>query len=104
MGASAAEIPTSPDEQPVPGLRASDAERDEVAARLRDEFVAGRLSHDTFVHRISAVLESRRRADLPPLVADLPAASQPGQPSQPWPGQNRQAPFQPALNQSGQYL
>src|ERR1017187_5789279 len=103
MGASAAESPTSPDE-PARGLRASDAERDEVAARLRDEFVAGRLSHDTFVHRISAVLESRRRADLPPLVADLPAASQPGQPgqpSQPWPGQNRQAPFQPALNQSG---
>jgi hypothetical protein len=74
MGASAAEIPTSPDEQPVPGLRASDAERDEVAARLSDEFVAGRLSHDTFMHRMNAVLEARRRADLPPLVADLPAA------------------------------
>jgi len=73
MGASAAEIPTSPDEQPAPGLRASDAERDEVAARLRDEFVAGRLSHDTFLHRMNAVLESRQQADLPPLLADLPA-------------------------------
>ncbi len=73
MGASAAEIPTSPDEQPAPGLRASDAERDEVAARLRDEYVAGRLSHDTFVHRMHAVLESRQQADLPPLIADLPA-------------------------------
>jgi Domain of unknown function (DUF1707)/FHA domain len=77
MGASAAETPTSPDEQPAPGtvsgLRASDAERDEVAARLRDEFVAGRLSHDTFLYRMNAVLEARQRADLPPLIADLPA-------------------------------
>ncbi len=74
MGGSAAEIPTSPDEQrPVPGLRASDAERDQVVAKLRDEFVAGRLSHDTFLHRVNVVLESRRQAELPPIVADLPA-------------------------------
>jgi hypothetical protein len=73
MGGSAAEIPTSPDEQqPVPGLRASDAERDQVVAKLRDEYVAGRLSHDTFLHRVNVVLESRRQAELPPLVADLP--------------------------------
>jgi hypothetical protein len=75
MGGSAAESPTSPDEQqPVPGLRASDAERDQVVAKLRDEFVAGRLSHDTFLHRVNVVFESRRQAELPPLVADLPAA------------------------------
>src|SRR5580700_5245101 len=74
MGGSAAEIPTSPDEQqPVPGLRASDAERDQVVAKLRDEYVAGRLSHETFLHRVDVVLESRQQADLPPLVADLPA-------------------------------
>jgi hypothetical protein len=75
MGGSAAEIPTSPDEQqqPVSGLRASDAERDQVVAKLRDEFVAGRLSHDTFLHRVNVVFESRQRAELPPLVADLPA-------------------------------
>jgi hypothetical protein len=74
MGGSAAEIPASPDEQqPVPALRASDAERDQVVAKLRDEYVAGRLSHDTFLHRVDVVLESRRQADLPPLVADLPA-------------------------------
>ncbi len=73
MGGSAAEIPTSPDEQqPVPGLRASDAERDQVVAKLRDEYIAGRLSHDTFLHRVNVVFESRRQADLPPLVADLP--------------------------------
>ena len=59
----------------MPGLRASDAERDQVVSRLRDEFVAGRLSHDTFLHRMDAVLEARRQADLPPLLADLPAAA-----------------------------
>ncbi len=37
------------------------------------KYVAGRLSHDTFLHRVNVVLESRRQADLPPLVADLPA-------------------------------
>jgi hypothetical protein len=72
MGASGADGPGSPDQRPRLGLRASDAERDEVAARLRDEYVAGRLSHDTFVHRINAVLQARQRADLSPLVADLP--------------------------------
>jgi hypothetical protein len=72
MGGSAAEVPTPPDEQPAAGLRASDAERDQVVARLRDEYVAGRLSHDTFLHRINFVLETKRQADLPPVLADLP--------------------------------
>jgi hypothetical protein len=74
MGGSAAESPTPPDGQLAPGgLRASDAERDEVATRLRDEFVAGRLSHDTFLYRINAVLAAKRSADLPPLLVDLPS-------------------------------
>ena len=77
MGGSAAGTPASPDEQPVPGLRASDAERDQVVSRLRDEFVAGRLSHETFLHRMHVVLESRRQADLPPVLADLPVAPEP---------------------------
>lgn len=72
MGGSAAEVPASPDQHPAGGLRASDAERDEVVAKLSDEFVAGRLSHDTFLHRVNAVHESKRLTDLPPLVADLP--------------------------------
>jgi pSer/pThr/pTyr-binding forkhead associated (FHA) protein len=72
MGGSAAEVPASPDEQPAAGLRASDAERDQVVDRLRDEFVAGRLSHDTFLHRMNVVLHTKRQADLPPVLADLP--------------------------------
>jgi FHA domain/Domain of unknown function (DUF1707) len=77
MAGSAAETPTHPDEQqdvPPPGaMRASDAERDAVVARLTEGFAAGRLSHDTFMYRMSAVLRTRHRADLPALHADLPA-------------------------------
>ena len=82
MGASgpAAESPTQPDAQPAGGLRASDAERDEVVSRLREEFAAGRLSQDTFLHRMNAVLEARHQADLPPLLCDLPAAREPNSP------------------------
>jgi Domain of unknown function (DUF1707)/FHA domain len=76
MAGSAAETPTQPDAQ-LPGqMRASDAERDAVVARLTEGFAAGRLSHDTFMYRMSAVLKTRHRADLPALHADLPATPQ----------------------------
>ena len=81
MGASPAEAPTTPDAEPAGLVRASDAERDEVLARLREEFAAGRLSHDTFLIRMDAVLHARHVSDLPPLLADLaqaaPAAARP---------------------------
>jgi FHA domain/DUF1707 SHOCT-like domain len=77
MAGFAAETPTQPDEQldarPAGQLRASDAERDAVVARLTEGFAAGRLSHDTFMFRMSAVLRTRHRADLPALHADLPS-------------------------------
>jgi hypothetical protein len=84
MAGSAAETPTQPDAQ-LPGrLRASDAERDAVVARLTEGFAAGRLSHDTFMYRMSAVLKTRHRADLPALHADLPATPQePRRPGRP---------------------
>jgi len=100
MGASgsAAESPTQPDAAPADGLRASDAERDEVVSRLREEFAAGRLSQDTFLHRMNAVLEARHQADLPPLLADLPAAAEPGSPPPgPEPGSPPPAPVRSVL-------
>jgi hypothetical protein len=75
MGASPAEAPTTPDAEPVGLVRASDAERDEVLTRLREEFAAGRLSHDTFLIRMDAVLHARHVSDLPPLLADLAHAA-----------------------------
>lgn len=53
-------------------VRASDSERDQAAGELGEHFAAGRLSHQTFVRRMNAVMGARHRADLPPLLADLP--------------------------------
>jgi pSer/pThr/pTyr-binding forkhead associated (FHA) protein len=58
-------------------LRASDAERDEAVDHLREQFAAGRLSHDTFLHRMGSALSARSRSELPPLLADLPTARRP---------------------------
>lgn len=83
MGVTAAETPTHPDAPlaaSAGAVRASDAERDEVVGKLKEEFAAGRLSQDTFMHRMDAVLEARHQADLPPLLADLPLPSAPRPP------------------------
>jgi FHA domain/Domain of unknown function (DUF1707) len=108
MAGSAAETPTHPDEQqdvrPPGAMRASDAERDAVVARLTEGFAAGRLSHDTFMYRMSAVLRTRHRADLPALHADLPATPPaPGRAAEllgrlraAWPRRPRQAAPRPA--------
>jgi hypothetical protein len=54
------------------GLRASDSERDVVISELSDQFAQGRLSPDTFSHRVDAALKARFRGELPSLLADLP--------------------------------
>jgi FHA domain/DUF1707 SHOCT-like domain len=56
-----------------PGVRVSDADRDQVLARLRDGFADGRLTQDTFVGRAEAALHARSGGDLRGLVADLPS-------------------------------
>jgi hypothetical protein len=56
-----------------PGVRISDADRDQVLATLRESYADGRLTHDTFVGRTEAALHARFGADLRGLVADLPS-------------------------------
>jgi hypothetical protein len=53
-------------------VRASDADRDDAVAQLRDRFAAGHLSQDTFVCRMEAALGARDRGELAGLLADLP--------------------------------
>ena len=67
MGGSAADTPATPD-----FLRASDAERDHAIDELRQEFVDGRLSHETFMLRMQTALGARNRAQLAGLFSDLP--------------------------------
>jgi hypothetical protein len=67
MGASAADTPATPE-----GLRASDAERDHAINELRQGFVEGRLSHETFMFRMQTALGARHRGQLASLFTDLP--------------------------------
>jgi hypothetical protein len=67
MGGSAADTPATPEY-----LRASDAERDLAISALRQEFVEGRLSHDTFMFRVQSALGARHRGQLVGLFSDLP--------------------------------
>lgn len=55
-------------------IRISDADRDRVAARLRDHFAEGRLTADELDERISATLNAKTFGDLRSVMADLPEA------------------------------
>ncbi|ATW48691.1 DUF1707 SHOCT-like domain-containing protein [Streptomyces peucetius] len=56
----------------LPEMRASDAERERVAERLRDAVAEGRLDMDEFEQRLDAAYRARTHGDLEPLVRDLP--------------------------------
>jgi hypothetical protein len=67
MGGSTPETPTTPEY-----LRASDAERERAVSELRNEFVEGRLSHETFLYRMQTAMDARSHGQLAGLFADLP--------------------------------
>ena len=53
-------------------LRASDADRDQVAERLRAAATEGRIGYDELEERLGQTLSARTYADLEAVVADLP--------------------------------
>lgn len=55
-------------------LRASDADRDQVAERLRNAATEGRIGFDELEERLAATLASRTYGELEAMVADLPSA------------------------------
>ena len=55
-----------------PVFRASDADRDNVLDILRRNSVEGRLSSDTFLHRVELALRARGVGELGELLSDLP--------------------------------
>jgi hypothetical protein len=60
--------------RPTPaGLRASDADRDQLAGELRDHAVAGRLETDELEQRLQAAYTARTTGELAALRRDLPA-------------------------------
>jgi hypothetical protein len=57
----------------LPAHRASDAEREETAERLRVAAGDGRLDHDELEQRLEAAYSARTVGELAELTADLPA-------------------------------
>ena len=70
-------------------FRVGDAEREAVAAELREHYAQGRLSLDDFQRRLDASLVAKTRNDLDQLISDLPHTMPAGRPlpaagSGPW--------------------
>ncbi|HET7572464.1 MAG TPA: DUF1707 domain-containing protein [Gaiellaceae bacterium] len=59
----------------LPAIRASDAEREAVAVRLREAAVEGRLTLDELALRLERAYGARTAGELEPIVSDLPAAA-----------------------------
>ena len=51
-------------------LRTSDADRDRVAARLRDHFAEGRLTREELDERLTAALNAKTHGELRRILAD----------------------------------
>src|SRR4051794_20476409 len=78
-----------------PALRASDADRERVAAALRRHHLDGRLDTDELQERLGACYAARTLGQLEPLLADLPgapAAARAGRRPPPRPGARRRPP------------
>src|SRR5215475_9476997 len=54
-----------------PALRVSDADRDDAINMLKEGSADGRLSHDTFLHRLDLALQARDAGQLASLLSDL---------------------------------
>jgi hypothetical protein len=63
---------------PRPDLRCSDAERERVAAFLRDQAAEGRLTPDELDDRVGLAYAAKTVRELKELVADLPRPPLPG--------------------------
>jgi hypothetical protein len=59
----------------LPEVRASDAEREAAAARLRDAAADGRLTFEELTERLDRAYAARTRAELEEVTRDLPAAA-----------------------------
>jgi hypothetical protein len=56
-------------------MRVSDADREQVAERLREHFAAGRLTSEELDERIATALNAKTVGDLRAVMADLPEPS-----------------------------
>jgi hypothetical protein len=73
-------------DEPAPGLRASDADRERVAFTLQTAVSEGRLTLEEFDERIASVYAARTYGELDEVTSDLPAAHELGRakPAEEW--------------------
>ena len=83
----------TPEEPRPPVLRASDAERGAVVARLQTAVGEGRLDLDEFAERAEAAYAAATTAELDALLADLPRPELVGQPAGPLVGSDPTGPM-----------
>ena len=62
-------------------MRVSDADREQVAERLRDHFAAGRLTSEELDERLATALSAKTVRDLRAVMADLPEPAPVGAPA-----------------------
>ena len=58
-------------------VRVGDADREAVAAQLREHYADGRLTHEELNERLDQTFAARTKADLNTVMRDLPHAAQP---------------------------
>lgn len=82
-------------------IRASDADRDRITARLQEHFAEGRLTRDELDERVATVLHAKTFGELRGVLADLPepapAAQAPLAPlaGRPWPARRHRVRLAP---------
>ncbi len=62
-------------------MRVSDADREQVAERLREHFAVGRLTSEELDQRVAAALSAKTVRDLRVIMADLPEPAPAGRQS-----------------------
>jgi hypothetical protein len=67
-------------------LRISDADREQVTARLREHYAEGRLTSEELDERVTAALQAKTFGDLRRVMADLPEPAPAGAQGGPPPG------------------
>jgi hypothetical protein len=58
-------------------VRVGDADREAVAAQLREHFADGRLTHEELNERLDQAFAAKTKADLSTVMRDLPQAARP---------------------------
>lgn len=73
----------APSPPPTGALRASDADRDQVARVLSTAFAEGRLTHEEHDERLNQAMQAKTFAELVPLTRDLVYTGDPNPVTQP---------------------